>query len=299
MSSPYFFTYLLQGDAPPLKFLQVFYMDQIKYISLNKLNPPDFDARVTTSPDDDSELMESIKEHGVLEPLIVRNTEKGYEIIAGKRRFIEAGNAGLSSVPCIIKKSTDSDADIIKLHENIKRLPMSHIDQGMTFKHLIDKYNMTETTVASLVGKSTGYISQHLSLLESDESLIDSVREGRLNFSVARELMHLKDKDELKRMQDICEHDGAGAAIVHNWVHESNRETLKPDNPKITYEPVPDRAQYREPSFPCQTCENKIPIKYLKVLRICPDCFHLIFSAFDAEKQKLTDKTAKGSSEPT
>jgi len=274
-------------------------MNQIKHIRLDKLLPPEFDARVTTSPEDDSELMESIRNLGILEPLVVRDTEKGLEIVIGHRRFIQAGKAGLASVPCVVIKATDSEADKMKIHENIKRLPMSHIDQGVTFKHLITKYKMTETNVAILVGKSIAYISQHLCLLESDETLIKSVQDGRINFSVARELMQLKDKDELKRLQDICEHDGAGAAIVHNWVQESNRETQNSDKSKITYEPVSQNSSYREPTYPCQACEGKVPIRYLKISRLCPDCFNMIFSAIEDEKKKLSEKQAQGSPEPT
>jgi len=274
-------------------------MNQIKHIRLDKLNPPNFDVRFTTNPEEDEELRESIRNLGILEPLVIRDTENGYEIIIGSRRYREAGKLGLPAVPCIVVKANDSEADKMKIHENIKRLPMSHIDQGMTFKHLIDKYKMTESQVAFLVLKSVSYVSQHLILLESDPKLVAAVRDGRVNFSVARELMQCKDKDELHRFQNICETDGAGAKIVHTWVQESNRETENTSPGESHYVPEPNTQQYIEPSFPCQACDFNIHIKYMKVLRICPDCFNAIFSAIKEEKMKLAEKNAVGSSEPT
>jgi len=272
-------------------------MEQIKHIRLDKLNPPDFDVRFSTNPEQDEELRESIRNLGILEPLLVRDTENGYEIIIGYRRYLAAGKVGLPAVPCIVVKANDSEADKMKIHENIKRLPMSHIDQGITFKHLISKYNMTESQVATLVQKSIAYVSQHLSLLESDPKLVDAVRDGRVNFSVARELMLLKDNDELHRLQNICENDGAGAKIVHNWVQESNRETENTPPVNSHHEPNPNIQQYTQPTYPCMACEGITQINFLKIARLCPECFEMIFKAIDDEKKKIAEKTAIESSE--
>ena len=171
-------------------------MSKIKYVRLDKLNQPEFDGRLTHSPVEDDELRDSIRELGILEPLLVKDTENGYEIISGNRRFIQAGRAGLPAAPCIIFKTNGAEADKIQLHENIKRLPLSHVDQAYTFAHLIKKYTMTEQQVSTLVGKSIAYVSQHLSLLQCDDYLVQAVQDGRVNFSVARELMQCKDTDE-------------------------------------------------------------------------------------------------------
>ena len=112
-------------------------MEQIKHIRLDKIKTPEFDSRLTSSPEEDKELEDSIRELGILLPLIVKDVGDGYKIIAGNRRFKAAGIVGLASAPCEVLKVTGAQADKIKIHENLKRLPLSHIDQGLTFAHLI------------------------------------------------------------------------------------------------------------------------------------------------------------------
>lgn len=261
-------------------------MNQIKHIRLDKIIHPEFDGRLTKSPEDDDDLRDSIRELGILEPLIVKETSEGIEIIAGNRRFNEAGRAGLAAVPCIISETTGAESDKIQLHENIKRLPLSHVDQAYTFSHLIKKYGMTEQQVATLVGKSKAYVSQHLSLLQCDDNLVQAVQDGRINFSIARELVQCKDSDERTRLQDIIEHHGASTEIVHDWVRESNRETdhiNEPSNAPLT-KSLPDTPPM--PMYPCHACEVPISIPEIKVRHLCPECDHLIFSEIEREKQK-------------
>lgn len=270
----------------PTLFLHVVYMNQIKHIRLDKIRSPEFASRLTKSPEEDDDLRDSIRELGILEPLLVKETSEGLEIIAGNRRFTQAGRAGLAAVPCIISNASGAEADKIKLHENLKRLPLSHVDQAYTFAHLVKEYKMTETHIATLIGKSIAYVSQHLSLLQCDDNLIQAVQDSRINFSIARELIQCKDPDERTRLHDIIERHGASTEIVHNWVHESNRETehlnepanaplrdIQPDTPPI-------------PMYPCAACEVAIVIPELKILRLCPECYNLIFTDIEREKQK-------------
>lgn len=270
-------------------------MQQIKHIRLDKLHSPEFDTRLQTNPAEDDELKDSIRELGVLEPLIVKDTTDGYEIVAGNRRFRESGRAGLAAVPCVVITATGAECDKIKLHENIKRLPLSHVDQAYTFAHLIKEYNLTEQKIADLVGKSIAYISQHLSLLTCDKNILASVHGGQINFSVARELIQCKDPDERDRLQNIVEDNGATASVVRTWVQESNKETDSQPPPKdkgITTTPV---LQPDIPMYPCVACSTPVVVQELKIVRLCSDCHHLIFSSIEREKMKIRMEQSKGS----
>lgn len=261
-------------------------MLQIKHVRLDKINPPEFDGRLTENPEKDDELRDSIRELGILEPLLVKNTDQGIEIIAGNRRFKQAGRAGLAAVPCIVQDTSGAETDKIQLHENIKRLPLSHVDQAYTFAHLIKKYGLTEQQIATLVGKSIAYVSQHLCLLQCDEILVQAVQDSRINFSVARELMQCKDPDERNRLQGIVEAHGASTEIVHGWVQEANRESdiiKDPTNAPIQRQ-LPDTPAI--PMYPCSACEVPTEILELRLVRLCSECHHLIFSEIDHEKQK-------------
>jgi len=259
-------------------------MNQIKHVRLDKIKPPEFDHRLTDNPEADSSLCESIKELGVLEPILVKEVPDGFEIIAGHRRFVQAGRAGLAAIPIIICKTTGAASDKIALHENIHRLDLSHVDQAYTFQHLIKKYKITETQVATLVGKSLPYVSQHLCLLQCEDDLVQAVHDGRINFTVARELMHCKNSDERKRFQSHAENNGATSSVVSNWVKESNRESDLVDGAVLEKNPIPTSSQPQIPLYPCNACEVPTSIMEMKTVKLCPECHHLIFSEIEHQK---------------
>lgn len=261
-------------------------MQQIKHIRLDKLKPPEFDSRLTPSPQEDDELCESIREMGILLPLLVKDVGDGFEIIAGNRRFYAAGRVGLASVPCEVLKVTGSQSDKIKLHENLKRLPLSHIDQAQTFAYFIKEYKMTETQIAALIGMSIAYVSQHLTLLQTDENLLQALHDGRINFSVARELMYCKDLDERSRLQNIIIENGASAPVVHSWVKESNKET---DNINHNHDLEQQRFPAQDPvipHYPCAVCKTPTRYNEIVILRLCPGCNNLFFLEIEKGRQE-------------
>lgn len=261
-------------------------MSDIKFLRIDQLTSPEFDARITPNPEKDDELRDSIRELGILEPLLVKDSSEGYEIIAGNRRLHEAERAGLKAVPCIIREDSGAIAEKVKIHENLHRLPLSHVDQAYTFAHLRKEYDMTEQQIATLIGRSVPYVSQHLSLLQCNDILIQAVSDGRINFSIARELMQCKDTDERIRLQDTIERHGASSYIVRDWVRESNRETdhiHEPSNAPLQNN-QPDTPP--NPMYPCSACEVPVEITEIKIRRFCPECDRLIFSDIEKEKQK-------------
>ena len=247
-------------------------MNQIKHIRLDKLLPPTFDARLTTSPEADEELQNSIRHFGILEPLLVKATSTGFEIIAGHRRFTAAGVIGLQAAPCIVMKVTGADSEAIKIHENLHRLAPSDIDQASTYKYLVDTYDMTEKQVSELTGKSIPYISQHLSLLHSEPVLVKAVQDGKIHFTAARELMLIKNKDEQRRLSSIAAENGVTSEIARNWKNEANLETAILNGDETPPIPSETQPKYHEPTFPCQLCDVTHRIAQMQVLKVCPAC---------------------------
>lgn len=274
-------------------------MEQIRHIRLDKIKTPKFDTRLTGSAQDDDELRDSIKELGVLEPILVKEVTDGWEIIFGNRRFHEAGRAGLAAIPCIVTKVTGAQSEKMKIHENLHRLPLSHVDQAYTFAHCIKEFKMTELQVATLVGKSIAYVSQHLSLLQSDPTLVQAVHDGRVNFTNARELMRCKDSDERIRLSKIVEENGATSPVIHSWVEESNRETDLLNGEAKEIKKFDKSTTSQLPLYPCAACEAPIPIPEIRVIRLCTECANIIFSEIEREKmkarQQMYDKGVKSS----
>jgi len=263
-------------------------MSKIIYINLSDLTMPEFEAHKQIPDDYIAEITQSIKDIGIIEPLIVRKKEKSYEIIVGCIRYRCAKIAGLKSVPAIILSLDDKAAEVMKIHENIKRIPLDHVDQGNTFVMMRDKFLMTENDISAIVGKSIAYISQHISLVSQDEELIRSVREGKLSFSQARELMQVDDKTERRRLQLYVENDGATVEVLKNWIKDYKNSLLintPPGESEESVSYIPDRPQdWRS----CQACGKATEIKHIRQLILCPPCDTAIRNAILEEKSKNT-----------
>lgn len=264
--------------------------DIIHRIHVDKIIPPDFDQRFSDNEVEFLELVESIKELGILLPLIVKTRNSKFEIVAGNRRFKSAVTIGLKSVPCVLTTKTDADIEKIKLHENIKRLPLSHIDQAATFVHIIETYNLTESEVSALVGKSVGYVCQHLTLLKSDPDLIAAVKSGTLNFTVARELMYCKNKDDLKTFITYAKDDGASCTVVKGWVSESNKKPFESTNFATGESDADETPPSSEPGFICPSCREFKTYRFLKILKICSTCEYTILEAIKLAEEEKTSK---------
>jgi len=263
-------------------------MGQIKYINLSDLQLPEFEAHNLIDPDQFQEITYSIKEIGIIEPLIVRKIDKHHEIVAGCIRYRAAKLAGLKAVPCIILRLDDDQAEIMKLHENIKRVNLDHVDQGQTFFMMQKKFKMTEEDIAQSSGKSLGYISQHISLVSQYSELSSAVKEGSLSFSQARELFNVKDINTRKQLITHCQNDGATVRVLKSWIKEHNdREAADPNNThsvptsEFKYEPVKDFRL-------CAACEKEVPLGHIRQVFYCPTCHEAIKQALSEEKSKQT-----------
>ena len=268
-------------------------MEQIKLLPLEDLHPPNFDCRLSTNEEKDLELQESVRELGILEPLIVKQIKKGYEVIIGSRRLCAAGIVGLPSAPCIVIKASGEKLEKIKIHENIKRDDLSHIDQAYTFVHLIEEYKMTEDQIAKLIGKSVAYVSQHLTLISANDKLIAGVRDGAIPFSTARELIRVKNIDERERLQDQIERHGASVDVVRSWVNESNREVLGTSPEGNHYTPTSESPPNYKTTYPCQACGGQVEVSQLRIARLCPECHYQIFSAIKEQLEQISKENPK------
>ena len=266
----------------------------VKNVSLTRIKPPQFDTRTKIDPEADEELSTSIQQFGVLEPILVKVDGDDFEIVFGHRRYRTCSRLGLATIPCIIVSSDDKELELIKIHENLHRLPNSHVDQGRTFEYLRDKFSMTETEISVLVGKSIAYVSQHLSLLASDPEIIEAVHTDKINFSAARELVKVKDAGDRKRLLNVVKDSGASTAVIHSWAKESNRD-LEPDDKYIKYVPEDNSPPYQNnPTFPCQCCNQIIPISRLVIVRLCPECdFQFKTAIKDIQESDPSNDTAK------
>lgn len=175
-------------------------LSQIKtgdFISVDKIFVSSFQPRKEFDEDAIKSLASSIKEKGVLQPLIVRKSEKGYELIAGERRLRASKIAGLKEVPVIIKDFSDGEVLEIALVENLLRENLSAIEEAEAYQKLMDEFSHTQEKVASIVGKSRSYIANTLRLLTLPEEIKNLICNGKLTAGHARCLVGLENADIL------------------------------------------------------------------------------------------------------
>ena len=268
-------------------------MSKIKYVNLGDLNLPSFQAHRNIPPEHIKEISESIKSIGVIEPLIVRHSEDGLEIVAGCVRYHAAILAGLKAVPCINMSLDPKSAEVLKLHENVKRIPLDHVDQGHTFLMMMDTFQMTEKDIAECSGKSISYVSQHISLVRLDNELTSAVKEGSISFSQARELMRVDDHLERQRLMRYCQEDGATIQVLQSWIQQHLR-SLEKTPEQIS--PSPDSSLSQESSkiaYICEACDKPIQISQIKQVIYCPTCHTAIKNAISDEKKRLSENTTE------
>ena len=166
-------------------------------INLDEIRSNPYQPRKTFNEDSLNELANSIKEYGIVQPVIVKKSIKGYELIAGERRCKAAKIAGLTKVPAIIKDFTDEEMMEIALLENIQREDLNPIDEANSVNSIIKLRGMTQEEFASKFGKSRTYITNLLGILKLPESVKKLVENGSLSMSHARVLSKIDDDEKI------------------------------------------------------------------------------------------------------
>ena len=169
-------------------------------------------------------LAESIRSHGIVQPLLVRRRGDGYELIAGERRWRAAKLAGLAKVPVVVKEVPDDSLLEIALIENIQREDLNPIEEAQAYKKLIETVGLTQEALASRVGRDRSYITNYLRLLRLPDDLQQLVVEGRLSTGHARTLLALTHVDLQRRTARKIIDDGLSVRATELLVHKSSEE---------------------------------------------------------------------------
>lgn len=166
---------------------------KIVEIPVEQLQPNPTQPRGVITPESIMELSDSIKEHGVLEPLIVAHTPAGYQIIAGERRWRAARMAGLKTIPCIVKETTPRSMLEMTLVENVQREDLNPLERAKGFKRLRKEFNLGTGEIARRISKSPAYISNSLRLLELPDAIKDGLLSNLITEGHARALLTIED----------------------------------------------------------------------------------------------------------
>lgn len=204
-------------------------------LKLNSIQPNVSQPRKNFEEEALKELAESMKQYGVLQPLLVQKKEGYYEIIAGERRWRAAQMAGLKEVPVVIRDYDRQKAMEIALIENVQRADLNPVEEGMAYRQLIEEFHLTQEEIATKVAKSRAAVTNMLRLLKLDERVLQMLAAGTLSTGHARALLALEDGDlQFELAQKILE-EGLSVREVEKLV----KKLTKP--PKEKKEEKPER----------------------------------------------------------
>ncbi len=178
-------------------------------ININLIKPNKYQPRIDFDKDKLLDLTNSIKNHGIIQPIIVRkieDKEDNYEIVAGERRWRASKLAGLDNMPCIVKDLDSELSSKYALIENIQREDLNPVEEGKAYKQLIDKYELTQEQLAKEVGKSRSYITNSIRLLNLNKEVLKYIYDGKISLGHGKVLLAMKDKkDQLLIANKIIE----------------------------------------------------------------------------------------------
>lgn len=221
-----------------------------------------FQPRKNFNDEKISELAVSIKEHGLLSPIIVRIATQGkYYLIAGERRARAAKEAGLESIPAIIKDFSDHIMEEVALIENIQREDLNAIEEAVSFKSIIDKQKLTQDDFSKKIGKSRSYVANSLRLLTLNKKIINLVLNNKLTYGHVKPLVGLEDELAIKISKRALDED-LNVRQVEEIVQGYKLSLLSNKNPKVAQS---DKYKYAEELFK-KKLKIKVKIKQNKIV---------------------------------
>lgn len=167
--------------------------EEIIQIDINQLQPNPLQPRGAITPESLVDLVDSVREHGILEPLVVAKTPAGYQIIAGERRWRAGKLAGLTHVPSIVRETSPKGMLEMALVENVQRVDLNALDRAKGFERLMNEFGLTTSEIAVRIGKSVAYVSNSIRLLSLPDALKDGLLSGLISEGHARALAAIDD----------------------------------------------------------------------------------------------------------
>ena len=201
--------------------------ERVRYLSIHDVKPNKSQPRKTFNEDKIAELAASIEENGIIQPIIVRKKGRGYEIVAGERRWRAAIKAELKEIPCIVRELSDEQNMLLAIIENMQREDLNPLEEAQGLDRMISTYGLTQEQVSRSVGKSRPYIANSLRLLKLPDYVKDLIGAGELSAGHGRALVSIEDEGIRKKITDKILKDGLSVRETEKLVADSDKEAPK------------------------------------------------------------------------
>jgi ParB family transcriptional regulator, chromosome partitioning protein len=213
--------------------------EAVQEINLKELRPNPYQPRKTFQPEAIAELKDSILEHGILQPIVVRKSIKGYEIVVGERRFRAAKEAKLETVPAVVRELSEQQMMELAVLENLQREDLNPIEEGAAYQTLMDKLKLTQEEVAKRLGKSRPHVANHIRLLSLPPKIQELISTGKISMGHGRALLGLREKAKVPVLVEKVMNEGLNVRQLEKLIQQLNedvsRETKKPEKKKDVF----------------------------------------------------------------
>ncbi|MBN9692786.1 MAG: ParB/RepB/Spo0J family partition protein [Verrucomicrobia bacterium] len=190
----------------------------VRHLPLNRIHPSPLQPRKDFLPEALQELADSIREQGIVQPLIVRTSAQGFELIAGERRWRAAQQAGLTEAPVVVREATDREVVELALIENLQRENLNPIEEAVGYSHLAAQFQLTQEDIAKRVGKSRAVVANALRLLKLPEPVRELIRHGQLSVGHAKVLLGLPDPVQQQKLAERVLAEALNVRQTEQWV---------------------------------------------------------------------------------
>jgi len=215
--------------------------EEIVELEISELRPNPYQPRKIFDEEALKELAQSIKEHGVFQPIIVKPSIKGYEIIAGERRYRASKLAGRTTIPAIIREFSDEQMMEIALLENLQREDLSAIEEAYAYKSMIEKLDLTQEELSNKVGKSRSHITNILGLLRLPEDIQNMVAKNEISMGHARVLSKIDSEEKIREAVSKIVDEKLSVRDTEDILNSSNYERKN----KIERKPKENNREYK------------------------------------------------------
>lgn len=220
--------------AAPKKEIQI--ETQPMLVEVDKIVPNKAQPRKIFKEKDLLELSESIKENGVIQPIIVVEKEGAFEIVAGERRYRASRLAGLTKIPVIVKRATKKDILVMSIIENVQRSDLNCVEEALAYFQLMNEFELTQEEVAKKIGKERSTIANFLRILKLPKDVIVSLQKELLSFGHAKILVSIGDDETVKRLANEVIAKGLSVRELEDLAKKSKKPSKKSDDNKFIAE---------------------------------------------------------------
>jgi len=252
-------------------------------VLIGKIDPPNEADRLEILPEKIDELAESIKEIGLLSPVLLSVSGERYEIVFGHRRFLACRQIGLDKITAQVVSYTPQQISIARATENLQREDLTPIEEGYTYSRLINNLEMSISEVSKKTGKSAGLVKRRIALLRMPESFKRALHANKISVGVAEALWSCADEMHREYLLEMAVEHGITVTVAHQWVHDFRKTQSKApahierggDGSVIDF----TEKIYRS----CDSCQGPVELSNLKEIRVCPGCYKIIIEAMNRE----------------